>query len=133
MQYIHDEKHDELSAIYQSLEVGRLDEALRESGIEDEELIRQVCETYFFKSGYFFDSCYFDIEGVRYRPCLSFEEIDDENQPAGRIYLVDAEEGGMMHEHAHQSVDWYFGLESSDNPPPDVEEGNLHFDEEAMD
>lgn len=130
MKFIQGDKHDKLSAIYQSLEVGRLDEALRENGIEDDELIRRVCETYFFKSGYFFDACWFEIDEVRYRPGLSFEAIGLDNGSAGRVYLADADEGTLLHEYASQSASWYFDLdfEEDDNLPPDVEEGDMNHD-----
>jgi hypothetical protein len=47
---VEGDKHDPLTAAYQTLELARLNDALKECGVADVELRRRVCESYFFSS-----------------------------------------------------------------------------------
>jgi hypothetical protein len=98
MDIISGDKHDPLTATYQTLELSRLNAALKECGVADAALRRKICETYFFDLGYFLDGCWFKEEGDRFRPGIYFEEINENDQPTGRVYLPDPNIGTMFHE-----------------------------------
>ncbi len=108
MDIIKGDKHDPLTATYQTLELARLNADLKECGVADAALRRKICETYFFGAGYFFDGCWFKDEGGRFRPGIYFEEIDESDQPTGRIYLPNPKIGTMFHEYAHGAASWLF-------------------------
>lgn len=84
MDIIAGDKHDALLATYQTLEVARLNAALQECGVDDAALRRSICETYFFNSGQFLDSGWFEDQGSRVRPNVHFEVIDAQGKPAAR-------------------------------------------------
>jgi len=56
MNTIEGDLHDPLTATYRTLELARLNDALKQCGVADTDLRRKICETYFFDSGYFLDS-----------------------------------------------------------------------------
>jgi hypothetical protein len=120
MQVVLGDKHDGLTATYQTLEVARLNDALKECGIADAELRRQVCETYFFNSGYFLDGCRFADAGGRFRPGICFAELNELNQPTERVYLPDPAIGTMFHEYAHGAAAWLFDDHGEDASEIDV-------------
>jgi hypothetical protein len=105
---VEGDQHDSLSATYQTLEVARLNDALRECGVLDVKVRRAVCETYFFNSGYFLDGCWFAEAGKRLRAGVYFAELDRTNAPTGTIYLPDPAIGTMFHEYAHGAAAWLF-------------------------
>jgi hypothetical protein len=108
MKIIEGDVHDPLSATYQTLEIARLNEALKESGVNDPALRRTICETYFFNSGYFLDSCWFLEEGRRFRPGIYFAELGHDSKETGTVYLPDPAVGTMFHEYAHGAAAWLF-------------------------
>ena len=114
MDVIEGDAHDPLVATYQTLELARLNEALKEGGILNPEIRRKVCETYFFNSGYFLDGCWFAEEGRRFRPGVYFAEIDDDDQPTGKVILPDPAVGTMFHEYAHGAAAWLFDDHNED-------------------
>ena len=114
MNIIEGEMHDPLTATLQTLEVARLNEALRESGINDLTLRRSICETYFFNSGYFLDSGWFTEEGRRFRPGIYFAEIAADGRETGNVYMPDPSVGTMLHEYAHGAAAWLFDDHAED-------------------
>ena len=108
MDIVEGDKHDPLTATYQTLELARLNESLKECGVADVELRRRICESYFFNSGYFLDGCWFADEGVRFRPGVYFAQLDESDQPKGKVYLPDPSIGTMFHEYAHGAASWLF-------------------------
>lgn len=114
MNIIEGEMHDPLTATLQTLEVARLNEALRESGINDLTLRRSICETYFSNSGYFLDSGWFTEEGRRFRPCIYFAEIGADGRETGNVYMPDPSVGTMLHEYAHGAAAWLFDDHAED-------------------
>ena len=114
MEIVEGEMHDPLTATYQTLELARLNEALKECGITDAELRRSICETYFFQAGYFLDGCWFAEDGVRYRPGVHFAEIDDQNERNGRVHFPDPQIGTMFHEYAHGAAAWLYDDHAED-------------------
>jgi hypothetical protein len=92
MNIVQGDLHDPLSATYQTLELARLNDTLKECGVADSQLRREICETYFFNSGYFLDSCWFSEQGRRFRPGISFTPLDDHAEDASEI-----ETGDMNH------------------------------------
>ncbi|MFN7889938.1 MAG: hypothetical protein ACK5OC_06595 [Pirellula sp.] len=114
MNIIEGEMHDPLTATLQTLELARLNEALRESGINDLMLRRSICETYFFNSGYFLDSGWFTEEGRRFRPGIYFAEIAADGRETGNVYMPDPSVGTMLHEYAHGAAAWLFDDHAED-------------------
>jgi hypothetical protein len=108
MDVVKGDKHDGLTATYQTLELARLNDALKECGIADAELRRNICETYFFNSGYFLDGCWFADADSLFRPGIYFAELNEQYQPTGRVYLPDPAIGTMFHEYAHGAAAWLF-------------------------
>src|SRR5438874_8624389 len=122
MKVVQGEKHDPLSATYQTLEVARLNDALKDCGITDGELRRRICETYFFSAGYFLDSCWFADQGGRYRPGIYFAEFSPTGEPV--IYTPDHSIGTMLHEYAHGAAAWLFDDHGED--ASEIETGDAH-------
>jgi len=108
MDVVEGDKHDPLTATYQTLELARLNDALKQCGVNDAQLRRRICETYFFDSGYFLDGCWFVEEGTRFRPGIYFAELNEEDRPTGKVYLPDPDIGTMFHEYAHRAAAWLF-------------------------
>lgn len=126
MNIIEGDRHDPLSATYQTIEVSRLNDTLKQCGIDDVELRRKICESYFFDSGYFLDSCWFQDEGHRYRAGVYFVKLDDQNQSSGELLLPDPEVGTMFHEYAHGASAWLFEDKSED--VSEIETGDINVD-----
>jgi hypothetical protein len=105
---VEGDQHDPLCATYQTLEVARLNDALKECGVSDSSVRRAVCETYFFNSGYFLDSCWFGEGRARFRVGVYFAELNTSNAPTGTVYLPDPAVGTMFHEYAHGAAAWLF-------------------------
>ena len=122
MEIIEGGKHDPLAATYQTLELARLNDVLKDSGINDTDLRRRICETYFFHSGYFLDDCWFTDEGGRFRPGIFFAEMNDENQLTGTVFLPDSTIGTMFHEYAHGAAAWLF--DDHDEDASEIEFGD---------
>jgi hypothetical protein len=108
MDIIEGDIHDSLVATYQTLEMARLNDALKECGVADPCLRRRICETYFFQSGYFLDGGWFADQGGRFRPGVYFAELSDQDVPAVRTFLPDPAVGTMFHEYAHGAAAWLF-------------------------
>jgi hypothetical protein len=100
--------YDSLTCTYQTIELARLNDVLKEAGLEDVSLRRKICENYFFNSGYFSDSCWFKEGGSRYRPLTCFADFCDQRQEQGRIFIPDPRIGTMFHEYALGAADWVF-------------------------
>ena len=124
MKLIEGDIHDPLTATLQTLEVARLNDALRESGITDSTLRRTICETYFFNSGYFYDSGWFTEEGRRFRPGTYFAEIGENGRETGDVYMPDPLVGTMFHEYAHGAAAWLFDDHAED--ASEIETGDIN-------
>ena len=114
MEIIEGEKHDPLTATYQTLELARLNEVMKECGVNDPQLRRKICEAYFFHSGYFLDGCWFAEEASRFRPGIYFAEIDSDGRSTGKVYFPDPSIGTMFHEYAHGAAAWLFEEHAED-------------------
>jgi hypothetical protein len=123
VELIEGDKHDPLTATYQTLELARLNEALKECGVADSVLRRKICETYFFNSGYFLDDCWFAEQDGRYRPGIYFAEINEQDRPTGKVFLPDPEIGTMFHEYAHGAASWLFDDNAED--ASEIETGDV--------
>ena len=113
MEYLHDGLlHDSLRAHFQTVDVVRLNDVLVDAGISDETR-RKVLNNYFFDAGNFLDSGWFEAEGRRFAPSVSFEELDADSMRSGRILLADPNMGTMFHEFAGGTVDLLFEPDSA--------------------
>jgi len=106
--------HDSLTATYQTLELARLNETLKQSGISDAPLRRKICENYFFGSGRFLDSGWFSDQGARFRVGIYFSQLDNKAKCDGTVFLPDPEIGTMFHEYAHGAAAWLFDDHAED-------------------
>jgi hypothetical protein len=104
---VEGDQHDPLCATYQTLEVARLNDALKACGVGDRNVRRAVCEAYFFGSGYFLDSCWFAEANRRFRVGVYFAELKG-NGLTGTVYMPDPAVGTMFHEYAHGAAAWLF-------------------------
>ncbi|QEG37963.1 hypothetical protein [Bythopirellula goksoeyrii] len=124
MDIFEGDRHDPLSATYQTIEFARLNDVLKECGINDMELRRKICETYFFSSGYFLDSGWFAEEDSRYQPGIYFSEVNDLNQPTKSIFLPDSSVGTMFHEYAFGTSAWLY--EDHNEDASEIEIGDVN-------
>lgn len=124
MDIVEGDDHDVLTATFQSLEVARLNHILKECGLADRDLRRSICEAYFFSSGYFMDSGWFEERERRVRPNVYFESIDAGNQTSQQVFLPNPEVGTMWHEYAHGAVAWLFDDKNED--ASEIITGDVH-------
>jgi hypothetical protein len=124
MRIIYDGLHDQLCATYQTLESARLNEVLKHVGIADQELRREICEKYFFDSGYFVDSCWFEEQNRRFRAGIYFAEVDVDGSETGDVHFPDPAVGTMFHEYAHGCCAWLFDDHNED--VSEIATGDIH-------
>jgi hypothetical protein len=116
MEYLHDGMaHDSLRAYFQTVDVVRLNQVLVEAGVSDTELRRKILIDYFFDAGQFFDNGWFEADGRRFAPSVSFEEVGRDSSRSGRIHLADPNMGTMFHEFAVGTVEMLFAPESAES------------------
>jgi hypothetical protein len=124
MNVIQGDIHDSLTATFQTLELARLNDVLKQCGVADADLRRKICETYFFDSGYFFDSCWFFDQGHRFSPGIYFSQLDAESKETGTVFLPDPTVGTMFHEYAHGAAAWLYDDHGED--ASEIETGDIH-------
>lgn len=108
MKIVRGDLHDPLIATYQTLELARLNQTMKECGITDVDLRRAICEQYFFDSGHFIDSGWFSEEERRFRPGIYFAEVGENSRDTEAILLPDPVAGTMLHEYSHGAAAWLF-------------------------
>ena len=116
MQFIiQGDVHDPLTATFQTIELARLNEILKNSGVADPSIRRSICENYFFSAGKFIDSGWFADQDRRFRPGTYFAEIGPHGKETGAVYLPDPAVGTMYHEYAHGAAAWLFDDHGEDS------------------
>lgn len=124
MNIVQGDLHDPCVASYQTLELARLNTILSACGITDTAKRREICEQYFFDSGYFLDSCWFEEGGRRFRPGVYFEEVASDCQEAGTLLLPDPSFGTAFHEYAHGAAAWLYDDHAED--ASEIETGDIN-------
>jgi hypothetical protein len=124
MKIVRGDLHDAIIATYQTLELARLNQTLKESGVADIAVRREICERYFFDSGYFIDSCWLSEQGRRFRPGIYFTEVEGDERSTGTVFLPDSAVGTMLHEYAHGAAAWLFDDRNED--PSEIEVGSIN-------
>ena len=119
MKIIESTDSESFVAPYQSLEVARLNEALKANGISSREVRRAICEQYFFDQGAFIDGGWFMAEGTRVGPVLAYA-IRDAGGTIKELHLPEPNTGSMYHEYAHGAVAWLFDDKKEDASEIDV-------------
>ena len=114
MNIVQGDLHDSCVASYQTLEVARLNATLAACGITDPAKRREICEQYFFDSGYFLDSCWFEESGRRFRPGVYFAEVSPDGEELGTVLLPDPSFGTAFHEYAHGAAAWLYDDHAED-------------------
>lgn len=120
----HDDEHtieviDELGTTYMALLTQRLNQALREHGIDDEGKRQDICESFMFGFAYELDAGWFRTEGERFFPKVCFLERarpeEDENLGAVKVVHL-PNEASSWHEYAQGVVGEYFDADESLDP-----------------
>jgi hypothetical protein len=134
----HEPDYGGLAAIYQSIEIARLNDVLKQHGIEDWHVRHAICKDYFDGSGRFLDEGWFRYAlwyGERqFVPRLTFAEKQQpsehksESEPV--TYTAEEDETYFSNEYSDASTAgslyWYF--HNCDEELADVERG---FDGDA--
>ena len=124
MEIITGNLHDPLTATYQTLELARLNETLKDCGVKDVKLRRVICEKYFFNAGYFLDSGWLPEQERRFRPGVHFVEIKSHKEAPLALLLPDPEVGTMFHEYAHGAAAWLF--DDHDEEASEIKTGDVN-------
>ncbi len=80
-----------------------VDVALRSAGIADVVIRRKVIDSFCFGMGNFFDQYWFDVDGKKYRPLLSYAKEIDAESPISAGMPDSA--GFDYHDYAHGMFD----------------------------
>jgi hypothetical protein len=120
MEVIEGGRYDSLAVTYQTQELARLNDTLKECGVSDAALRRKICEAFIFDSGYFLDDCWFAECKSRFRPGIYFTELDDDDKPIDAIYIPDPSIGTLFHEYAHGAAAWLFDDHQEDHSEIEV-------------
>jgi hypothetical protein len=75
---------------------------------------REICESYFFDSGCFLDSCWFEERGRLFRPGIYFAELKRGGQELGSLRLPDPSLGTPFDEYAHGAAAWFYDDHAED-------------------
>ena len=110
MKIIKENTYEEIDATYQCLEIARLNEVLKQNGIEDVKLREKICGEFIFNSGNFVDSGYYISEGIKVYPEICFSERSyNEDEGLGEVKeLHIPSDYFAFHEHAFGNLGWYF-------------------------
>ncbi len=125
MEIIKEDAYEEMAATYQCLEIARLNEVLKQNGIEDVKLREKICGDFTFNSGNFIDSGYFISEGKKVYPEVCFSErVYDEDEEPGEIEKLNVPSDYFaFHEYAFGNISWYF--EENSESVSDIEYSSL--------
>jgi hypothetical protein len=97
---------EEQAMAYQSLELDRLNEILKNNGIDDKAVRQQICSDYLMDSGYFLDAGWFRHGDIKLYPQLCFAERDPETS---EITILHAPlDGYDLHDTAYGTINEYF-------------------------
>ena len=116
MNIITEDEYEAMATTYQCLEIARLNEVLKQHGIDDAGLRRQICTQFMFDSGEFLDTGWFVTGSKRVYPELCFaERAYDEDEGPGEIETLHANPDTFsFHEYAAGDVGWYFDEQNED-------------------
>ena len=112
----HDDDHtvevlDEAAMTFMALVTDRLNNTLRENGVNDQATRQEICAQFMFGLSYDLDAGWIQEETTRYFPKVAFLERDrpgdDEN--LGKVKVVHLPtDASSWHEYAHGVVSDYF-------------------------
>lgn len=125
MNIVQGDLHDPCVATYQTLELARLNQTLVECGIDDVQKRREICEHYFFQSGYFLDSCWFEEKGRYFHPGVYFAELTRDQQPTGTVLMPDPSFGTAFHEYSHGAAAWLYDDHAED--ASEIQTGDINL------
>ena len=124
MRIVKSDEYEEMAAVYQCLEIARLNEVLKSHGIVDAEARQVICKEYFFDSGNFLDAGWFKSGGKTLWPELGFAERPlDPEEGLGEIKKLHLAEDFSFHEYAGGDIEWYFVEHNED--ASEIEAGSL--------
>ena len=100
MDIVETEEFEEVGATYQCIEIQRLNHVLKENGITDKEIRKNICSEYIASAGYFIDDQSFESEGKRYTVNVCFED------GGGNLYVKNSQFD--FHEYAYGNIEYFF-------------------------
>ena len=121
MKITQNDNYEEIALNFQCLDIAWLNEVLKNHGVTDKNLRREICAEYFFGSGNFIDQYWFKVNGKKFYPRIDFvERVNDEEESEEDLLYVST---GLFefHENAHGNIDWYF--DDQDEDASEIEKG----------
>jgi len=109
----NEDQYEEIEAQYQCLEIDRLNNILKSSGIEDAATRRRICSSYLYLSGKFLHSGWFKVGETTIWPelCYSERQFDIEIQQ-GEIERLYLNSGRIpFYQGTGGAIEWYFNQE----------------------
>jgi len=106
----NEDQYEEIEAQYQCLEIDRLNNILKSSGIEDTATRRRICSEYFYSSGHFLYSGWFKVGETTIWPelCYSERQLDGESSH-GQIKRLYLNSGHIpFYQGSGGAIEWYF-------------------------
>jgi hypothetical protein len=132
--------YEDLGMAWQSLELQRLNEALKQHGVDDKAVREAICIAYGFDSDVFLDQGWLKHDGRYFLPRLCFVELtaeavagddendneEDEDSEVQSLHLPSSE----LHDSLYSNADFYFN--ERNETPFDISTGSVYigFDEE---
>jgi len=136
-QLIRSDAFEEMASAYQCIQIDVLNNVLKEHGISDVAIRREICDDFLFQMGEFHDQCWFEAEEERVYPLLCFSteflsQSSSEKQ-LGNVYVPS--EMFAFHEYADGNITWYFddNQENADEIKRGIAEGFAYEDEDDED
>jgi hypothetical protein len=108
-QIVRDERYWDMARAFVRVWMVEMNDALKECGVEDTELRKEICGRAVFEMGNFLDQYWFDVNGDKYYPLLCFTrqflDFDTDLEEVGEIFAPFEVE---YHSFAYDIADWYF-------------------------
>jgi hypothetical protein len=118
MEVKEDDSYEEMAIAYQCLEIARLNEVLKDKGIQDDNLRREICQNFFIGSGIFLDQGHFVTNGKKVYPEVLFSE---RQEAVGIEVLYMPANLFSFDEYAFGNIYWYF--DEADQSIDEIEHG----------
>ncbi|HEX8236204.1 MAG TPA: hypothetical protein VF600_09635 [Abditibacteriaceae bacterium] len=138
----YSDDYEELGMAWQSLELRRLNEALKQHGVDDKAVREAICISYGFDCGVFLDQGWLKHDGRYFLPRLCFIELtavavagiededdneEDEDSEVQALHLPSSD----LHDSLYSNADFYFN--ERNEVPFDIPTGSVYvgFDEKV--
>lgn len=125
-----DERYDDWAAHFQLVQADVLNRVLKENGIGDPAVRREIVGSYVFETGDILDQCWFRVGGAKVYPVMCFSDSSqyEAEERGDERTLFASEEGFDFHEYAYGTVGEYF----ENGEKSDVEVGLVGEDDAGV-